>query len=96
MKKSLKLGCESKLSHRSQALFQFASQTRGAMLRGLPLWYGLRLGGAVFAAAKNDRDRAAARNFRLRAGEDNAALGRLHLIRFATLSTFPSRGRLFA
>ena len=32
-------------------LFQFASQTRGAMLRGLPLWYGLRLGGYTSSAS---------------------------------------------
>ena len=46
-------------------------------------------GSAVFAAAKTSGFRAAARE------GDNASCGWLHLIRFATLSTFPSRGRLF-
>ncbi len=44
--------CEQARPSASVSFFSLLKQTRGAALRGLPLWYGVRLGGAVFAAAK--------------------------------------------
>ena len=60
MKKGLKLGCESKLSHRSQALFQFALQTRTAAPSGLPLGWVVRCR-TPFCCGKTSGERAVAR-----------------------------------
>jgi len=57
MKKGLESDAKaSKLSHRFQPLFQFASQTRTALPSGLPLRCVVRLGNAVFFCGKNERE----------------------------------------
>ena len=60
MKKGLESFGKASFPHASKPLFQFASQTRGAALRGLPLWYGVRLVRRFFCG-KNEREEAVMR-----------------------------------
>ncbi len=50
-------------------LFSLLKQTRTAQPSGLPLWCGMRLAGAVFAAAKTSGFRAAAQEEETRSAE---------------------------
>ena len=54
-----------------------------------------RFGGLCVCVAVFSAEKTSGRVRRCGAERNNASCGWLHLIRFATLSTFPSRGRLF-